>query len=79
MAPFLRYGVIHGDPHLGNYTVAASGEGAKRSVDGVNLFDYGCVRIFPPRFVRRGQALGTRFTGFNRNNPKTYRATSCTG
>ena len=26
--PFLRYGVIHGDPHLGNYTVAASGEGA---------------------------------------------------
>jgi predicted unusual protein kinase regulating ubiquinone biosynthesis (AarF/ABC1/UbiB family) len=50
--PFLRYGVIHGDPHLGNYTVAASGEGAKRSVEGVNLFDYGCVRIFPPRFVR---------------------------
>jgi predicted unusual protein kinase regulating ubiquinone biosynthesis (AarF/ABC1/UbiB family) len=50
--PFLRYGVIHGDPHLGNYTVAASGEGAKRTVDGLNLFDYGCVRIFPPRFVR---------------------------
>ena len=22
--PFLRYGVIHGDPHLGNYTVATS-------------------------------------------------------
>ena len=56
--PFLRYGVIHGDPHLGNYTVAASGEGGKRNVDGVNLFDYGCVRIFPPRFVlRRGRAL----------------------
>jgi predicted unusual protein kinase regulating ubiquinone biosynthesis (AarF/ABC1/UbiB family) len=50
--PFLRYGVIHGDPHLGNYTVAASGEGAKRNVEGLNLFDYGCVRIFPPRFVR---------------------------
>ena len=49
--PFLRYGVIHGDPHLGNYTVAASGEGPTRVVDGVNLFDYGCVRIFPPRFV----------------------------
>jgi predicted unusual protein kinase regulating ubiquinone biosynthesis (AarF/ABC1/UbiB family) len=48
--PFLRYGVIHGDPHLGNYTVAASGE--ERVVDGVNLFDYGCVRIFPPRFVQ---------------------------
>ena len=50
--PFLRYGVIHGDPHLGNYTVAASGEGDNRRVEGVNLFDYGCVRIFPPRFVR---------------------------
>jgi len=49
--PFLRYGVIHGDPHLGNYTVAASGQGAKRAVEGVNLFDYGCVRVFPPRFV----------------------------
>ncbi|HLX97881.1 MAG TPA: AarF/UbiB family protein, partial [Roseiarcus sp.] len=46
--PFLRYGVIHGDPHLGNYTVARSGRG---TVDGVNLFDYGCVRVFPPRFV----------------------------
>jgi predicted unusual protein kinase regulating ubiquinone biosynthesis (AarF/ABC1/UbiB family) len=49
--PFLRYGVIHGDPHLGNYTVVTAGEGAKRSVEGINLFDYGCVRIFPPRFV----------------------------
>jgi predicted unusual protein kinase regulating ubiquinone biosynthesis (AarF/ABC1/UbiB family) len=48
--PFLRYGVIHGDPHLGNYTVAASGDG-RRKVEGVNLFDYGCVRVFPPRFV----------------------------
>ena len=49
--PFLRYGVIHGDPHLGNYTVVASPESGERRVDGVNLFDYGCVRIFPPRFV----------------------------
>jgi len=49
--PFLRYGVIHGDPHLGNYTVAASGKGETLAVEGINLFDYGCVRIFPPRFV----------------------------
>jgi predicted unusual protein kinase regulating ubiquinone biosynthesis (AarF/ABC1/UbiB family) len=47
--PFLRYGVIHGDPHLGNYTVV--GSRGESHVDGVNLFDYGCVRIFPPRFV----------------------------
>ena len=49
--PFLRYGIIHGDPHLGNYTVAVLGQGANRAVEGVNLFDYGCVRIFPARFV----------------------------
>jgi predicted unusual protein kinase regulating ubiquinone biosynthesis (AarF/ABC1/UbiB family) len=49
--PFLRYGVIHGDPHLGNYTVAASPQSGARVVEGVNLFDYGCVRVFPPRFV----------------------------
>ncbi|HZZ61650.1 MAG TPA: AarF/ABC1/UbiB kinase family protein [Roseiarcus sp.] len=49
--PFLRYGIIHGDPHLGNYTVAASGQGEARRVEAINLFDYGCVRIFPARFV----------------------------
>ena len=49
--PFLRYGIIHGDPHLGNYTVVASGEGEAREIEALNLFDYGCVRIFPPRFV----------------------------
>jgi predicted unusual protein kinase regulating ubiquinone biosynthesis (AarF/ABC1/UbiB family) len=45
--PFSRYGVIHGDPHLGNYTVFSQ-DGAPQ---GLNLLDYGCVRIFPPRFV----------------------------
>ena len=49
--PFLRYGVIHGDPHLGNYAVAAAGQGDALRVEGINLFDYGCVRIFPIRFV----------------------------
>lgn len=46
--PFSRYGVIHGDPHLGNYTVFAGGDGAPA---GINLLDYGCIRIFPKRFV----------------------------
>lgn len=41
--PFARYGVIHGDPHLGNYTVRADG--------GINLLDYGCIRTFKPAFV----------------------------
>ncbi|TCK16622.1 putative unusual protein kinase regulating ubiquinone biosynthesis (AarF/ABC1/UbiB family) [Ancylobacter aquaticus] len=45
--PFSRFGVIHGDPHLGNYTVFEEA-GAPA---GINLLDYGCVRIFPPSFV----------------------------
>src|SRR5438105_440026 len=42
--PFYYYGIIHGDPHLGNYTVARDHT--------VNLLDFGCVRVFPPSFVR---------------------------
>lgn len=45
--PFAHYAVIHGDPHLGNYTVFES-DGRPA---GINLLDYGCIRIFPPRFV----------------------------
>jgi predicted unusual protein kinase regulating ubiquinone biosynthesis (AarF/ABC1/UbiB family) len=86
--PFSHFGVIHGDPHLGNYTVferqearsgeaatgkqenrarsgeaatgtqenrARSGEAAtakqKTRPAGLNLLDFGCIRIFPPSFV----------------------------
>ncbi len=42
--PFYNYGVIHGDPHLGNYTV--------RSDHGINLLDFGCIRTFKPKFVQ---------------------------
>jgi predicted unusual protein kinase regulating ubiquinone biosynthesis (AarF/ABC1/UbiB family) len=45
--PFSRFGIIHGDPHLGNYT-AFEEAGEPR---GINLLDYGCIRIFPPKFV----------------------------
>ena len=41
--PLYHYGVIHGDPHLGNYTV--------RKDLSINLLDFGCVRIFHPDFV----------------------------
>ncbi len=36
--PLCRYGVIHGDAHLGNYSVRQDG--------GINLFDFGCVRVY---------------------------------
>jgi predicted unusual protein kinase regulating ubiquinone biosynthesis (AarF/ABC1/UbiB family) len=42
--PFYGYGVIHGDPHLGNYTRASDGT--------LNLLDFGCIRVFKPSFVR---------------------------
>jgi predicted unusual protein kinase regulating ubiquinone biosynthesis (AarF/ABC1/UbiB family) len=42
--PFYRYGVIHGDPHMGNYQVRPDGS--------VNLLDYGAIRVFGARFVR---------------------------
>ena len=42
--PMYGAGVIHGDPHMGNYTV--------RPDHSVNLLDFGCMRSFEPRFVR---------------------------
>ena len=42
--PFYAYGVIHGDPHLGNYSVREDGT--------INLLDFGCIRVFPTAFVR---------------------------
>ncbi len=42
--PLYYNGIIHGDPHLGNYTV--------RKDLSINLLDFGCIRVFPPSFVR---------------------------
>ncbi len=41
--PFYGYATIHGDPHLGNYSVREDG--------GINLLDFGCIRVFRPAFV----------------------------
>ena len=71
-SPMTTLGVIHGDPHLGNYTFTPD---AGR----LNLLDFGCVRIFPPRFVagvvrlyrslltddREGQVEAYRSWGFS--------------
>lgn len=42
--PFYEYGIIHGDPHLGNYTI--------RPDQSVNLLDFGSIRVFEPKFVQ---------------------------
>jgi predicted unusual protein kinase regulating ubiquinone biosynthesis (AarF/ABC1/UbiB family) len=47
--PFYRYGVIHGDPHLGNYQVRPDAT--------VNLLDFGAIRVFPASFVQGVIAL----------------------
>jgi len=57
--PFYGYGVIHGDPHLGNYSVRPDGA--------VNLLDYGCVRVFPPSFVKGVIDL---YHAFERDDPE---------
>ena len=41
--PFYYYGVIHGDPHLGNYSIDPDLN--------INLMDFGSIRIFRPDFV----------------------------
>jgi len=41
--PFYYYGVIHGDPHLGNYSIADDNR--------INLMDFGSIRLFRPEFV----------------------------
>jgi len=69
--PLIRLGVIHGDPHLGNYSF--TGEAQR-----LNLLDFGCIRVFPPAFVggvvalyramidgdRAGEAAAYRAWGF---------------
>jgi len=47
--PFSQYGIIHGDPHLGNYTVFEDDLNCAR---GINLLDYGCMRTFHSRFIQ---------------------------
>ncbi len=70
--PLIKIGVIHGDPHLGNYSFS---DDATR----LNLLDFGCVRVFPPSFVggvvklfrsivegdRDGEAAAYQAWGFN--------------
>ena len=55
--PFYKYGIIHGDPHLGNYTV--------RSDHSINLFDFGCMRIFQGKFI---QGVIDLYFALQRNN-----------
>jgi predicted unusual protein kinase regulating ubiquinone biosynthesis (AarF/ABC1/UbiB family) len=55
--PFSHYAAIHGDPHLGNYTI-------RDNLD-LNLLDYGCIRTFRPNFV---EGVISLYTALLRND-----------
>ena len=42
--PFYGHGIIHGDPHLGNYSI-------QKNLS-INLYDFGCMRIFKGKFIQ---------------------------
>jgi predicted unusual protein kinase regulating ubiquinone biosynthesis (AarF/ABC1/UbiB family) len=46
--PFYKYGIIHGDPHPGNYQV----DNSNKNKPSINLLDFGCIRVFPANFVK---------------------------
>lgn len=46
--PFYHYGIIHGDPHLGNYLIQSPDSDSYR----IHLLDFGCIRKFPSSFVQ---------------------------
>jgi predicted unusual protein kinase regulating ubiquinone biosynthesis (AarF/ABC1/UbiB family) len=41
--PLYRHGLLHGDPHFGNYRITNDG--------GIIMLDFGCVRHFSPEFL----------------------------
>lgn len=45
--PLMGAGIIHGDPHPGNYTFDP--EAGKRGK--LNLLDFGCIRVFDAKFI----------------------------
>lgn len=46
--PLFQNGIIHGDPHLGNYSFYVD---PTTKDPHINLFDFGCVRRFNPTFL----------------------------
>src|SRR6202167_3186361 len=62
--PFYRYGVIHGDPHMGNSQLRPDGS--------VTLLDFGAIRVFDASFVRGVIDLYEAVR--DNDNAKAYRA-----
>ena len=65
--PFSHYGVIHGDPHLGNYT----DHRGRRAPGRHQPLDYGCIRSFALPFVQGVIDLYTRAAAGDRDRSCT--------
>ena len=57
-APLYTGGLLHGDPHLGNYTICPQ-------THALNLLDFGCVRVFEKSTV---EGIKHLFEGLSDNN-----------
>lgn len=49
--PLYNWGVIHGDPHLGNYSFKRQDTASQNAPYEINLLDFGCIRRFRPEFI----------------------------
>ncbi len=57
--PFYKEGVLHGDPHFGNYSIAEDGA--------LNMLDFGCVRFFDKKFI---EGVVLLYRAFLENNSR---------
>ena len=57
--PLYRYGILHGDPHPGNYLVLSNGQ--------ICILDFGCVRRFDQRFL---EAVVDLYIAIRDNKPE---------
>lgn len=55
--PLYQYGILHGDPHLGNYSWSTEGK--------LNLLDFGCIRIFNSSLI---QGVIDLYRSFQKND-----------
>lgn len=62
--PLYHFGVLHGDPHMGNYTVRQDGS--------INLLDFGCVRFFSKQILKGIVEL--YYALKNNDNDRAYNA-----
>lgn len=61
--PLYQHGILHGDPHFGNYRITENGQ--------IILLDFGCVRKFSKSFLEGSIQLYHALEGDNMNQAKT--------